>query len=129
MSDNATTTAGDELTACLLRIEAASLELGDALQSRKADRVWAAVEHNDHELSCLARIGKADETNGSAVAPIVNRIRRIARRNHTMARVFLDMMSRLLDQVELGRNNRAGVYDARGRLAGRPGALLIQDQG
>lgn len=129
MTSTETIAPGDELTACLLRIEAASRELSDALQTRKADRVWTAVERHEQELSCLARVSKTAGANRSVVAPIVERIRRIARRNHAMARVFLDMMSRLLDQVELGRSNRAGVYNASGRLAGRPSALLIQDQG
>lgn len=129
MTSTETVDPANELTACLLRIEAASQELSDALQTRKADRVWTAVERHERELSCLARASKAGGVSRSAIAPIVERIRRIARRNQAMARVFLDMVSRLLDQVELGRSNLAGVYDARGRLAGHSTALLIQDQG
>jgi len=139
MSQEATTenTEAVSLMDHLKRIEKEAENLQMALISRNAATIMEAVTRQREALDLVQVYVETNNPQKKissiehrlSVQPLMKRVRKLLARNERMARTFLSVIDRTLENLSSTARGPARVYNGYGKMAGHASPLLINHVG
>lgn len=137
------TDKGAELTACLDDLEAAGFALRDALITRRSDAIWDALELQERALIRLEQTrrnlglqdGRTLDENlfptekRQSIKESLARTQIIQRLNQSLTRVFLDLIEKTLNSINVHSGQPPLTYGANGVFGRAAGPLFVHQTG
>lgn len=137
------TDRANELIASLDALETSCLALRDALLTRRSEVIWAALETQEKALIRLERIrrdlgikegGTFDESifppeSRSSLREKLARTRILQRLNHSLTRVFLDLIDKTLKSINHHSGRQPLTYGSDGSFGRTTAPLFVHQAG